>query len=728
MNEQSSPSKQNGGPPRLGLIDRYLPASGADDRMEGAAPVILSVATLRGILWRQKAVLGGVTLAVLLLGLVYTLLATPIYQATATLRVNTEGGQIVEGQELIEPYIHPNQINNYLATLGAVIRSRSMALRVADKVDATSALDGAPGDASQAARDAEAELLQSRVEVEIPYDSQIISIHYRASDRNQAADIANAYAEGFLADSIERSVDANSYAREYLEGEIEEVQGQLRDAEMRAIDYARANRLIAAGGGAADSETPATGSVAQNELGGISQAFTQARAARIGAEQRWRAIASVPAGQLPEVQQNSSIQALRTELARRESELADLQERYLQDYPAVREAGAEIAALENRIASASAEVKSGIRREYEIARRQEAGLAAEMGRVSDASLREQDRRVQYNLIDREVSSLRGQLAALRERYNQIASAANLRSSNVTLLDAATVPQTPVSPNLLRNLLTALVLGLGLALVIAILRELFDDRLRSTDEIEAKLGIPALGQTPYVPGDVAEELADPFSPVSEAYSSIRATLDYATRTGEQQVIQFTSSSDSEGKTTTCVAVARKYASVGKRVLLLDMDLRRPAIHRHFAGARPKVGVVDVIFGRVPLADALIPGGTEGLDVLPVGEVPGNPVETLSSGLVAEFLERLRSEYDVIVVDASPVMGIADSPLLSRFVDGVIFVVEANGVHSRAARSAIRRLQDMKAHILGGIVTKYRALEAGQDKAYQYRHYSYNAEKA
>ena len=721
MNEPTNPLKS-----RLGIVERYLPAEPAPGEI-ASAPPMLGIASLRGIFWRQKAVLAGVTLGVLMLGLVATLLATPMYRAATTLRIDTEGGQIVEGQDLLEPYIHPNQINSYMTTLGQVIRSRSLALRVARQVDLPVETTGAADDDAAGRDAAEADVLLDHVEVEVPFDSQIITVRYTSEDPERSARIANAYARSFLADSIDRSVGANSYAREYLEGQIAEAREKLRDAEVRAISYARSNRLLAGGGGggAATGSTSQGESVATTNLASINQAHTEARARRIIAEQRWRAVAGVPPAQLPEVQQNSNIQSLRSELARKESQLADLQQRYLGDYPEVRETRAEISALRSEIANAGAEVKSGIRREFEIAQRQEAGLQDELARVSDASLREQDRRVQYNIIDREVESLRGQLAALLERYNQIASAANLRSSNVTLLDEATVPEAPISPNLLKNLLTALVLGMGLAVVIAILRELLDDRLRSSDEVEAKLGIVSLGQTPYVPGDLAAELADPFSPVSEAYSSIRATLDYALRASDHQVIQFTSSSDSEGKTTTCVAVARKYASVGKRVLLLDLDLRRPAVHRHFAGARPKIGVVDVIFQRSPLADALMDSGQDNLHVLPVGDVPTNPVETLSSGLVAEFLEQVRSQYDVVMIDGSPVMGIADAPLLSRFVDGVVFVVEANGVHSRAARAAIRRLLDMKAHVLGAIVTKYRALEAGQNKAYQYRHYSYGA---
>ncbi|QZH76411.1 MAG: polysaccharide biosynthesis tyrosine autokinase [Erythrobacter sp.] len=724
------------------FVDRYLPDRG--EAYRDAAPAkVLSAEALRAMLWRQRFILVTVITFALLLGFIFYLLATPVFQATASVRVdlNTGGRQLVEGQELADPYVPTNQIATELETLSQVIASRSMARNVVDSLDLQNSAtllgdlvtEGPPAGMdeesfAQQRREAAVSMVRAGVSTEIPPNTQIISISFASRDRVLAAQIANSYAENFLADDLNRSIAANAYAREFLEEQIADVRGQLGEAEVSANQYARANRIIGEPLQMASEDGSESGSaptLAAANLMQVNQAFGDARAARIAAEQRWLAIANVPAAQLPEVQQNSTIQTLRTQLAQRSSALADLQERYREDYPEVRELQSEISVLERQIARASEEIKAGIRNEYRVAQRQEVGLQQELLSVTDASLDEQDLQIQRSQLDREVVSLRDQLAALMERYNQISAVANLRSSKVTPLDPAIVPTVPSSPNLLNNLIVALVLGIGLAAAIALLREILDDRLHSIDDVENRLGMPAIGQTPFVSEQAAEELEDPFSPLSEAYSSIRASLDFALSTGEQKVIQFTSSQPAEGKTTSCVAVAQKYASVGRKVLLIDLDLRRPSVARHLGMAKSDVGVVDVLFGRVTLAQAVKKSTQGNLDVLPVAAIPREPVEILSSALVAEMLKQARETYDIVLIDSSPVIGIADAPLLSRFVDAVVFVVEANRANGRVTRSAVRRLRDMNAHIVGAIVTKFRALEAGQGYNYQYQYYSYEA---
>lgn len=724
------------------FMDRYLPDGNSPD-YRSAHGGAFSIQAIRAILWRQRVVLVAVVGLALLAGLVYSMLQTPLYQASATVRVTNQAGQIVEGQDVNSPYIAPNMISTYMETLTQVIESRAMALRVVDSLDLQDsevllgkmATDPAPAGTSAKAhaeqrRQAAAGMLQSAITTEVPVDSQIIAISYSSPDRQLAAKIANAYVDNFLKDDLNQSIEANAYARDFLEEQIVDVRARLQTAEMQAIRYARANGIIAqplASGGGEDAEaTSGTApTLTASNLLDVNRTYTEARARRIKAEERWQAVAAIPAAQLPEVQQSSTVQTLRTQIAQRTSRLAELRQRYRDDYPEVRELTSEIEALNRQIGSIGTELKNSIRNEFLIAQRQESGLSDELGQVSSASLDEQDRRVQYNIIDREVSALRAQLAALMERYNQISAAANLRSSNVTLLDQAVTPGAPYSPNLLKNLMVALVLGLGIAGVIVVLRETLDDRLRSIDDIEQKLGLPALGQTPYVADHVAEEIEDKFSPIGEAYSSIRASIDYSLAAKRHKVLLFTSSQPSEGKTTSATAVARQFASLGRKVLLVDMDLRRPSVHQRFAVALPKTGVVDVLYGRLPLESALLAKAQQNLDVLPVGPIPPNPVEILSSGLVPEFLQRVSETYDLIIIDSSPVMGIADAPLLSRFADAVILMVEANRTHAREARAAVRRLLGVRANVTGVIVSKYRALETGQQFDYQYRYYTYDA---
>ena len=703
----------------------------------------LNLPAIKAFLWRQRLVLIGVTVLALIVGLIITLLMPPVYTAAATLRVNPNPTMIVQGQELADPSIPTNQADRYMRGIASILTSRNMALKVVDAlglqdseafVGEALAAGGGDENAEQMRREIAASVLRSSLSVDVPLNSQVIAIYYSSEDPVLAARIANAYADTLMEENLRQGAGANSYALAYLEEQIGEVRSRLEEAETRAIDYARANRIVAEpiiGPAPVDpgttGQTGVASTVTVGNLASVNQSYTSARANRIAAEQIWRSAANVPATELPMIQQNPVVQSLRQRKMTLEATRSDLIARYREDYPQIRELDAQIAELDRQIGEASAEIKDSIRSNYQIAQRQEEALAREVDRVSNATLDEQDRRVQYNLIDRDAQALRAQLAALLSRYNQVSSAANLESTTVSWLDRATVPGAPSSPDLILNMVLSFITGLGLAMGIAVLRESFDDRIRSTDQLERKLQLPVLGRTPFVSEEIQEEIEDPFTPISEAYASIRATVDHAVRR-EHAVIQLTSSEPGEGKTTSAVALARKYASIGRKVLLVDLDLRRPGLTKMFGNAAPEVGVLDVLNSRVPLERALLPMAVENLDILPVAEVPANPVETMSSTLIVDFIERYRNQYDVIILDSSPVLGIADAPLLSRHVDAVVFVVEANQAQIGKAKVALRRLDDMNANLVGVVLTKFRAREAGENSEDQRHYYDYNSRTA
>jgi capsular exopolysaccharide synthesis family protein len=702
---------------------------------------MIEMSQLRGFVFRQRGVFLVVVGLAILLGVLATLLVQPVYEAEATVRVDPEGNTIVEGQDLA-PTIATNQVYQYLETLGEVIESRRLATKVAEivKLDENAAfLDGSLDNERvngmsdtqwQARKKAIAAIkLQENVSAEIPFESRIVTIKYRGKNPELVTAISNAYAQAFVLNDTERRLEANTYALDYLNSEINDIRDKLQQAEVAANNYARNNRIVSSDS-SSDSPFSFSGNTAStitaDSLSRINANYTDARSKRLAFEQRWSAIRDAPAMQISEVQQSAAIQELQSERSRTASMLADLRERYDDSFPQVAEAAARLGEIENQILVTGNDIKAGLRNEYRIALQQENALERELQRVSSETLNEQDRRVQYELLDREAGALRLQLAALLQRYNDIAAAENVQPGSITLLDEAIVPQFPVSPSLFRNLLIALILGFGTAGVLAILREVLDDRLRNLEDVEEKFGVPLLGHTPFVNAeDIEEEASKPFGALIESYSSIVSTLDYM-MPFNGQALQFTSSQSAEGKTTTARVVAERYAQLGRKTLLIDADLRRPSIGKEYGFERTEKGLVEVVLGHCSLPEALLPIGRDNLDVLPMGKVPPNPVELLSSEAFAQFVASLREGYSRIIFDASPVMGIADAPLLSRHVDGTVFIVEANRVHFGQAKASLRRLRSVGARLSGVILTKYRALEAGQPYGYEYRYYDYAAQ--
>lgn len=733
------------------FVDRLLPP---ETDFSGAAPVaannaqlapsVLSWQTLQGMAWRQRYVIAACLVVALVSALVVTLLAQPLYQASATVRYDPPGMEIIEGQTL-GTYVSTNEVSREIATLASTVKSRSMALAVVDDLKlydeplllGEMLTNGKPAGVSDEAwqqqrRDVAAAIIRGGLSVDTPFETRVMTLNLSAANPAVAARVVNGYARQFVQQDIVRGVEANSYAKQYLEEQIAEVRARLGNAETTSINYARRNRIIAApaapGGGESEGASSGTApTLTGSNLSNISGIYTQARAERIEAEQRWRAVANVPAAEIPEVQTNATVISLENELATKRGQLSDLRQRYQDDFPEVRQTMAQIASLEGDLGRARNQVKNGIRNAYQVALRQEQALQSEVGSVSNQALDEQSLRVQYSLIDRDVEALRDQLEALLTRYNQLTSASNLRTSTLTVLDEAQVPGAPYSPNIVRYMLIGLVAGIGSALALAILREILDHRIRSVEDVEQQLGLRALGQTPFMKGDITASLDDALLPVSEAYASIRATIDFVLAGSNRKVIQVTSGSEAEGKTTTVVALAARYAALGRKTLVIDMDLRRPSVAKAVGLAqRPAFGLLDVLQDHAMVPKAVVPGPVNNLDLLLVTERPENPALVLSSGLVHELIEYLRPRYDMILIDSAPVLGLADAPLLSRFVDATVFVIEANGSHVSQIKGSLRRLRAMSANIIGVTLTKYQAVTAGQNYSAAYRYYTYNKE--
>lgn len=711
-------------------LDSYIASSTLAPQHEPRPQ--LNLAVIRGFFWRQKGIILGITAAVLLLALAVTLLMQPKYTAEASVRVDPETQSILEGQD--SPIMRASDVSRYIETLADVIRSRATAYLVVDHLKLTSAdtfmaksgidekLD------TTARREKAVEALLQGLKVDAPTDRRILNISFTFPDANLAASIANAYVSVFLADDMRRNFDKNDYARTFLLGQIGQTREKLQLAERQAIAYARSNRIVGSallnsGSGESKEANATPQTITASNLADVNRNYTDIRAKRIAAEKRWQAVSKLNPQDLPEVQQSATIQSLASDRAKIAAQLAELQARYGMSYPQVQELTAELRTTDKQIAQTGNNIKSALLLDYQVAKNQEDALAQELQKVSEATLDEQDRRVNFNQLEREAGALRNQLQALLERYNQISAATNIQPGTMTKLDTAVVPAAPSSRNLGKNLLIALVLGIGLAGSVAFLKDILDDGLRSPEEVERKLGRRALGVTP-LENDLELGVIGPI--IDEAYVSIRYSIEFALPKLRHNVLQFTSSQAGEGKTTTAVIVARKFAHADQKVLLVDVDLRKPSIAARFNVKRKKQGVVEVILGKCSLEEALLDSGVANLDVLPVGDIPTDPPNVISSQYFRSFLESVRERYDIIILDSPPVIGLADSPLLSRYVDGVVFIVEANRTHHGQTKGAIRRLEDAGSKFLGVVLTKFISMTAGEGYSYQYQYYQYGQE--
>ncbi|WP_395243860.1 polysaccharide biosynthesis tyrosine autokinase [Agromyces sp. MMS24-K17] len=293
---------------------------------------------------------------------------------------------------------------------------------------------------------------------------------------------------------------------------------------------------------------------------------------------------------------------------------------------------------------------------------------------------------------------------------------------LTLVQHAAVPQTPFSPNVPLNLVLGGLVGLAVGIGIAVLRATLDTRIRSERDVELITDTPVIGGIVFDPKAPERPLivhADPHSPRAESFRALRTNLQFLEPGRTERSFAFTSSIESEGKTTTAANLAIALADAGSRVLLVDADLRRPKVAA-YVGIEGAVGLTDLLIGNAELQDVIQRWGRNEMYILPAGRVPPNPSELLGSRKMSEVVAELDRVFDVVLFDAPPLLPVTDAALLSRAVGGAILVVAAGRAHRGQVKGAFDVLQNVDAPVSGVVLTM---LPAKGPDAYAYGRYGY-----
>ncbi len=463
-------------------------------------------------------------------------------------------------------------------------------------------------------------------------------------------------------------------------------------------------------------------SVTNDTLVQTNTAANDATAERVAAQNRWETIAREPVLSVPQVLQNPAVQDLIKQKSQVQAELAQEKARHLDGHPTVQALRAQIAELDNRLLSVGNAIKRSVQLEYEAARDKESALQGRVSQLRSSALNEQDSGVQYNVLKRVADTNRALYDTLLERYNQLNATAGASSNNITIVDRAEIPDYPSSPNLFFNMILALLSGLVLAAAFVILRDYFDDAIRSPDDVERKLGLPMLGLIPNV-ANPEEQAEDSMSTLSEAYHALVTNLMYSTTSGMPRSILITSASEAEGKTTTAHAISLDLAKLGRSVLLIDSDLRRPTLH-HRLQDMTQPGLTEVLAGQASLDEVVVPSGVPNLSYVTALPIPPEPSLLLGGEHLPRVMQEAGRRFDVVIVDGPPMLGLSDTATLATQMESVILMVDASEFQRGAVKSALRRLDLINADVLGVVLSKFDPRSAdGEYRYYGYSYYQY-----
>lgn len=694
-----------------------------------AAPMF-DVADYWRLAVKHRLVILGSIAAALVIGVIINLLTTPVYKAATTLQIDREAARVLNVDE-VQPRESGSQGEEFFSTQYGLLRSRSLAERVIEslglasseaflermKVEPPAPVAGSASQSLTNRREAIIGTIQNNLTVTPVRGSRLVTVAFDSPDPQLAATIANAVAENFIQANLDRKYESSRYVREFLEERIAQTKANLEEAERELVAYAVSEQIINLSEAGADSG--GTRSLAASNLETLNEALSRAQAERVASQEKWRQASGADPANLPEVLQNPTIQRLVEERARVGAEYQQKSTIYAPSWPELLQLKARLDELTREINAISGSVRSSIRGEYVVAANREQALRRQVDSLKGEFLDLRDRSVQYNILQRELDTSRTLYDGLLQRYKEVGITGGVTANNISVIDTAQVPAAPSEPRLIVNLVLSALLGLGLGAVVAFILEALDETLASPDDIESKLGLSTLGVIPLLDkGDsVMTALADTRSNFSESYYSLRTALQFSTPDGMPGSILVTSSRPAEGKSTTAYAIGLNTARLGRRVLLIDGDLRNPSMHR-VVGVENDQGMSNLLSGGTSLQAVARPTSVANLDFIPSGPLPPNPAELWGGDRIKQLLADAGALYDHVIIDGPPVLGFADAPLLASSVEGTLFTLESRGTRRAQARGALRRLALGGTRILGAVMTKFNA------KAVQYGGYDYN----
>lgn len=718
-----------------GVREMLFNAGPSPDRADAEEHPLLDLSVYWRLALKYRFLILGCFLGAVAIGATLTLLMTPVYTATTTLQIERQADRVFNAEEVMPREVMQGE--EFFQTQYGLLRSRSLAERVVENLGLASSdaslqsigveppeREGTAAEQARRRRDAALSALESNLSVTPIRGSRLVAVGYDNPDPVVAARVANAFGENFIQANLDRRFESSRYAREFLEERIAQTKQRLEEAERQVVAYASSQQIINIAEPAEGGDSTAVRSLTSNNLVALNAALAEARGERVAAEERWRSASGAALMSLPEVLQNPTVQRLVEQRALLNAQYQQKLSVYQPDYPEMQQLQAQIREADGQIQAIANNIRTSIRSQYEVAANQERSLQGQVNDLTRDVLDLRDRSVQYNILQRELDTTRTLYEGLLQRYKEVGVTGGVSTNNISIVDVAVPPDQPSSPNLLLNIILAAMAGLGLGALAALLLEALDETLATPDDVEHKLGIPVLGVVPLLEKNQTptSALADIRSGFSEAYYSLRTALQFSTAEGAPASMLVSSARPAEGKSTTAYAVALNLAKIGKRVLLVDGDLRNPSMHR-VVGAENERGMSNLLSSSSDLASVVQRTRQENLFFIPCGPLPPNPAELWGGDRLRQFLVEASHSYDHVVIDGPPVLGFADAPLLASTVKGVLFTLESRGTRRGQARGALRRLRMGHAHLLGAVLTKFNAKSTsygGYDYAYDYNY--------
>jgi len=737
------------------------------------------------VVLKRKWVLVTFAAVLVALAAVLSFTRTPLYRATATLLIDEPGTSLLNIQDVLNSgaYYRSDYLGTYFNTQLRLLTSRSLAERVAKKLNLGARpefrMDGGAragflaglksvitfrwlagrgrGEAADAARAPQtpavssyAFAIQSGLSIAPIPETRLVYVSYVSPHAALSADVINALAEEFVSFSVETRYEATKQTSEFLTEQTALLREDLKRKEEDLQKYGQEKDLLYL----SDNE-----STVVNKFADVNTALTTAQIERYAKESAYLELKGLRVDRLPESVSNPTIQALRTTYTQVQSDFDEKGRIYRPEYPEMVQLKARLDATRNTLQEEIRKAVDSAEAEYRAALKKESSLQGLLNEQRGDVTRMNRNAIFYHTLRTEVENMRTLLSTLVAKQNEIqvsSQLGGLRTSNIKIVDRALVPPGPFSPNVRRNLLMALLLGLFGGLGLIFLVEYLDNSVKGPEDVEKLVGLPSLGIIPYLSAEgtrkrsdaygssrsYGAELAKPgedlpvvreielinhlypkFS-IAEDYRTVRTSILFSHADSTPKTIAFTSTVPQEGKSATISNLAVSFAQLEGKVLLVDADLRKPRLSKIF-NLRNTNGLSSFLAGKCSYEEVIQKTSIDNVWTIPSGPHPPNPAELLNSKAMKELLARAKDEYSVVLLDTPPVLAVIDPVIVSSLVDSTVFIVRAGKTTRRSLQRAVEEVRKSKADIIGVVFNEVRIGRRGIGTPF-YHYYEYEYE--
>ena len=700
--------------------------------------------------------------------LVGTFKQKPVYRAKALLEIEKENPSLVTPQELFQL---DEVSDSYLETEYKVLSSEDLAERVITQLhlgevaefrpqkrswpwtaNPRPVANGLPAEATLAGGDPSIQEtvlagFESRFDIKPFRRSRAVEISFGSQDPVLAARVVNALVSNYIDKNLEARWDAAQKASEWLSQQMLDLKEKLEKSQDELQKYAAENNLLFLETDRGNSEN-----VVNQSLRELQEELTKTQAARYEKESLYRLVQTNDYGSLPGVFDNKLLQDLSVRLAELQRERAQLATTFTGDYPKVQQTQSQIVEIQAALERERQRAAQRISNDYFAALRREALVQHAFSDKQKQANLIAEKSVQYGILSREVESNKSMYEGLLQRLKEAGVSAGLKASNIRVVDAAKPPYKPLSPNVPLNLGLAAILGLGLGVCASFFQEHFDQTIENEEDVEHFLRLPALAFIPSlkslhghsVKGDARVEAGLPLGLTSaqngpdeilvqsllradlasgkngdllEAFRGLRTSVLLSSGGRSASSLLVTSARPGEGRTTIAANLAISLAQLGRRVLLVDADMRHPCMQKYFPQVDSKLG--SYLAGEGKWQDMICHSAIRGLDVLLCGPLPVNPAELLSTDRMRALLLEATKEYDFVVLDSPPLLNAADTRILASVVEATILVVKGGDTPRQVVQYAESQARAAGGNLMG-VVLNNLDINSNGESYYAYSH--------